>query len=217
LRAQVAELRDSRARIVKAGDEERRRLERDLHDGAQQRLLGLGMGLQLLQAKLDRPDLAPLLEELHHELDETLAELRELARGIHPAVLSDHGIDAAVRTLAARAAIPVRVEGAVGRLPDHIETAAYFVVAEALANIAKYANATHVEIRVGHPAAALTLEIDDDGVGGATPISGGGLRGLADRVGALDGRLLLDSPAGEGTRLRAEIPCPSLAEAAIPH
>ncbi len=210
LRAQLAALRDSRARIVRAGDEERRRLERDLHDGAQQRLLGIGMGLQLLRGHLDQEEeSSTLLAETERELGQALAELRELARGIHPAVLTDHGIDAAIRTLADRAPIPVTVEGEAGRLPEHVETAAYFVVAEALANVAKYANATRAGIRLRHDGAVLTLEIDDDGTGGASPNGGTGLRGLADRIGALDGHLTLHSPPGQGTRIRAEIPCRS--------
>jgi signal transduction histidine kinase len=207
LRAQLAELRDSRARIVKAGDEERRRLERDLHDGAQQRLLGIGMGLQLLRGHLDRREESKmLLAETETELEQALAELRELARGIHPAVLTDHGLDAAISTLAERAPLPVTIDGNAGRLPEYVETAAYFVVAEALSNVAKYAEAARVVIRVGRDSGELSVEIDDDGVGGARPEAGGGLRGLADRVGALEGHLLIDSPSGHGTRIRAEIP-----------
>ena len=189
LRAQLDELRESRARIVKAGDEERRRLERDLHDGAQQRLLGIGLGLQLLRPHVHEQEPSELLEETERELELALTELRGLARGIHPAVLSDHGIDAAIRTLAERASFAVAIEGTAGRLPEHIETAAYFVVAEALTNVAKHANANRALIRIGRDPAGLTIEIDDDGVGAANPGQGSGLHGLADRVGALGGTI----------------------------
>jgi signal transduction histidine kinase len=216
LRAQLAELRDSRARIVAAGDEERRRLERDLHDGAQQRLLGLGMALQLLRTNVtDGEKSQALLDETEAELHEALAELRELARGIHPAVLTDQGLDAALRTLAERAPLAVTVEGDTGRLPPHVETAAYFVAAEALANVVKHAAATKVVIRSAHHDGTLTLEIADDGVGGAHQNGGTGLRGLADRVGALDGRLAVDSAPGAGTRVRVEIPVNEPARAVL--
>jgi signal transduction histidine kinase len=218
LRAQLAELRDSRARIVAAADDERRRLERDLHDGAQQRLLGLGMALQLLRPHLAEGE-APraLLRETEAELQEALAELRELARGIHPAVLTDHGLDAALRTLAERAPLPVSVDGEAGPVPAHVETAAYFVAAEALANVVKYAGASRAAVRVGHEGDLLCLEIEDDGVGGASPLHGSGLRGLTDRVGALGGQLLVDSVPGHGTNVRASIPyhAPTPAAAAL--
>ena len=208
LRAQLGELRDSRARIVKAGDRERRRLERDLHDGAQQRLLALGMGLHLLGGHVD-PSGKELLAESEVELQQALRELRELAQGIHPAALTDNGLADAVRTLAQRAPVPVTtdVDEQMGRLPGHVETAAYFVVAETLANIAKYAEASEAWITVGRENGNARVEIRDDGKGGATPDSGTGLRGLADRVGALDGDLTIDSPRGGGTRIIAEIPC----------
>ena len=185
---QLVELRESRARIVRAGDEERRRLERDLHDGAQQRLLALGMGLQLLHGHVD-PAAQELLTESDHELQEALRELRELAQGIHPAALTDNGLADAVRTLAQRApvAVTVDVDEHTGRLPGHVETAAYFVVAESLANIAKYAQASEAWVTVGRENGSARIEIRDDGKGGATPDRGTGLRGLADRVGALDG------------------------------
>ena len=210
LRAQLVELQESRARIVKAGDEERRRLERDLHDGAQQRLLALGMGLQLLQGHVDASS-EELLQENERELRHALQELRELAQGIHPAALTDNGLGDAVRTLAQRAPVPVDVEvdESMGRLPGHVETAAYFVVAEALANIAKYADATEARVTVGRTNSQARIEIQDDGNGGATPDRGSGLRGLTDRVGALDGQLTIDSPPGKGTRIIAEIPCTS--------
>jgi signal transduction histidine kinase len=206
LRVQLLELRASRARIVRAADEERRRLERDLHDGAQQRLLGLGMGLQLLAGHLGEGG-QELLEEVQRELDEALRELRELARGIHPAVLTDQGLDAAVRTLAQRAPVPVMVSTDGERPPVHVETAAYFVVSEALANIAKYARASRASVALARENGDLRVEVADDGVGGASLGTGSGLTGLADRVGALGGRLSLESPPGGGTRLRAVIPC----------
>ncbi len=210
LRAQLVELRESRARIVRAGDEERRRLERDLHDGAQQRLLALGMGLQLLDGHVDRSG-KELLAESEVELQQALRELRDLAQGIHPAALTDNGLADAVRTLALRAPVPVTVdvEEHMGRLPGHVETAAYFVVAESLANIAKYAEASEAWVTVGRENGNAHIEIRDDGKGGATPVRGTGLRGLADRVGALDGELTIESPQAGGTRIVAEIPCAS--------
>jgi signal transduction histidine kinase len=208
LRAQLAELRESRARIVRAGDEERRRLERDLHDGAQQRLLGIGMALQLLRSSGD-PEAQRLLDETQVEVQAALAELRELARGIHPAVLTDHGLGAAVRTLAERAPVPVQVTATDERFPGEIETAVYFIVAEALTNVAKHADASKVWVTVERMNGAVHVEVRDDGGGGAGLDGGGGLRGLADRAGALDGRLAVDSPPGGGTRVSVEIPCAS--------
>jgi signal transduction histidine kinase len=211
LRAQLAELRDSRARLVRSADEERRRLERDLHDGAQQRLLGLGMALQLLHARVEGDAGAEaLVSETETELRHALFELRELARGIHPAVLTDQGLCTAVRTLADRAPLPVEIQDSAEGLPPHVETAAYFIVAEALTNVAKYAHATKAWVTLSHLAGGqLLIEVRDNGVGGADPAGGSGLHGLADRVGALDGCLALDSPLGQGTRLRAKIPCAS--------
>jgi signal transduction histidine kinase len=207
LRAQLVELRESRARLVRTGDEERRRLERDLHDGAQQRLLGLGMGLQLLRGRQPDAESSALLAEAETELQEALAELRELARGIHPAVLTDHGLDAAVRTLAERSPVPVEVQPLGERLPGHVETAAYFVVAEALANVAKYAHATSARVNLSRENGHARIEVTDNGVGGADHSRGSGLKGLADRVGALDGRLRVQSVVGSGTTVVAEIPC----------
>src|SRR5262249_50769210 len=189
-------------------DEERRRLERNLHDGAQQRLLGLGMALQLLRPHVDE-DGEPLLAETEHELQEALAELRELARGIHPAVLTDQGLDAAVRTLAARAPVPVTVTSDGERLSAHVETAAYFVVAEALANIAKYAHAARAHVTLARENGNAIIDVQDDGIGGAHATSGSGLTGLADRVAALGGRLPIASPGGAGTHVTAVIPCAS--------
>ena len=208
LRVQLAELRESRARIVRAGDDERRRLERDLHDGAQQRLLGIGMALRLLRTRVDgNEEAAALVDEAEAEAQSALRELRELARGIHPAILTDQGLDAAVRTLAERAPIPVEVSAPSGRLPPHVETAVYFVVAEALANVAKHAHAGRGKVTIVSCPGCVTVEVEDDGVGGARLDGGSGLRGLVDRVGALDGRLLVDDQPGAGTLLRAEIPC----------
>jgi signal transduction histidine kinase len=211
LRAQLVALRESRARIVRAGDEERRRLERDLHDGAQQRLLGVGMGLRLLRARTrDDADASALLDDTEREVQSALQELRELARGIHPAVLTDHGLAAAVRTLAERAPLPVEVHDSGDPLPPHVETAAYFVVAEALANIVKYSQASRAWVTIDCHAGRAVVEVRDDGIGGACENgSGSGLRGLGDRIGALDGHLSIESPQGGGTRLRAEIPCGS--------
>jgi signal transduction histidine kinase len=208
LRAQLAEIRESRARIVRAGDEERRRLERDLHDGAQQRLLGIGMALQLLRPSAD-PEAQRLLDETQEEVQAALAELRELARGIHPAVLTDHGLAPALRTLGERAPVPVSVSASDGRFPGEVETAVYFIVAEALANVAKHAHASKASVRVAQDNGLVRVEIVDDGVGGAGFGAGTGLRGLADRAGALDGKLVVESLPGDGTRVLVEIPCES--------
>jgi signal transduction histidine kinase len=210
LRAQLAELRASRARIVSAGDEERRRLERDLHDGAQQRLLSLGLALQLARTKLgpDANGAADLLAEADAELRAALDELRELARGIHPAVLSEQGLGAALKTLAERSPVPVTIAAAPEeRLPAPAEAVAYFLVSEALANVAKYARASRVHVSVSDRDGRVLVDVDDDGIGGASPSRGSGLRGLADRVHALDGQLELESESGRGTHLHAEIPC----------
>jgi signal transduction histidine kinase len=210
LRAQLAELRASRARMVSAGDEERRRLERDLHDGAQQRLLSLGLALQLARAKLgpDADGAADLLAEADDELRAALDELRELARGIHPAVLTEQGLGPAVSSLADRSPVPVTIASLPERrLPAPAEAAAYFIVSEALANVAKYAHASSVRVNVAETNGGVLVDVDDDGVGGADPARGSGLRGLADRVHALDGQLTVDSPPGHGTHLHAAIPC----------
>ena len=208
LRERLEELRASRARIVEAGDAERRRLERDLHDGAQARLVALALLLRSARTRA-APDteLAALLDRAQEELQTSLTELRELARGIHPAVLTDRGLEPALEALVDRAPVPVDVEADVdGRLPGPVESAAYFVVSEALTNVAKYAGATQATVSVRRQTGRVTVEVADDGVGGADAARGSGLRGLADRVAALDGTLSLDSPAGRGTRLRAEIP-----------
>ncbi len=209
LRARVEELRASRDRIVEAGTAERRRLERNLHDGAQQRLVALSLTMRLAQVNVhkDPAKAEAMLAAAHEELTLALGELRELARGIHPAVLSDRGLGAALEALAGRAPIPVELADVPeDRLPEPIEAAAYFVVAEALTNVVKYAHASQATVTVERVNGHAVVEIADDGIGGADPDRGSGLRGLADRVSALDGRMRLDSPAGAGTRLRAEIP-----------
>ena len=204
------ELASSRARIVEAADTERRRLERNLHDGAQQRLVSLALQLQLVRASLRRDPEATeqLVQIAADDLKQALAELRELARGIHPAILSDRGLAAALRALVERAPVPVtltRIPDA--RLPDAIEAAIYYVVAEAITNVAKYAHATHANVAVERSHGIATVVISDDGVGGAKPGAGSGLVGLTDRVEALSGRLRLESTPGRGTRLSAQIPC----------
>jgi signal transduction histidine kinase len=208
LRESLEELRASRARLVEAGDAARRKLERDLHDGAQSRLVALALTLRAARRRAgDDEELARLLDQAQDELKTSLAELRELARGIHPAVLTERGLEAAVQTLVARAPVPVTVDAeGTGRLPAPVESAAYFVVSEGLANVAKYANASHASVAVRCVSDRVTVEVADDGVGGADTANGSGLRGLADRVAALDGTLTLESPAGRGTHLRAEIP-----------
>jgi signal transduction histidine kinase len=209
LRARLVELRASRARLVEAGDAERRRLERNLHDGAQSRLVALALNLRVARMRAgDGSETAALLDASIDELKQSLAELRELARGIHPAVLSEHGLEAAVRGLAARAAVPVDVvAGPAGQLPAAVETAAYFVIAEALTNVSKYAHANHAMVRVERVDGHLVVDVSDDGVGGATAAGGSGIRGLSDRVAALSGTLEVSSPPGHGTRLRADLPC----------
>ncbi|HEV3001082.1 MAG TPA: sensor histidine kinase [Solirubrobacteraceae bacterium] len=212
LRARVEELRDSRQRLVEAGLKERRRLERDLHDGAQQRLVALSLQLGLVASSLDRDPQAAreLLDGARAEARAAVEDLRELARGIHPAVLTDRGLAAALESLADRAPLPVEVAAVPdGRLPGAVEAAAYFVVAESLTNVAKYARATHAEVRVARADGHAIVEVRDDGVGGADPCAGTGLRGLADRLSALDGRLEVESEPGRGTVVRARVPCAS--------
>jgi signal transduction histidine kinase len=214
LRARVEELQTSRARLVEISMFERRRLERDLHDGAQQRLVALSLQLGLARRKLaDDPGVgATMLDDARTELERALEELRELARGIHPAVLTDRGLEPAVEALAARTPLPVDVEAMLNdRLPAAVEAAAYFVVAESLTNVAKYAQADHAAVRVGRQDGFAVVEVSDDGVGGADPTAGSGLRGLADRLAALDGRLEVHSPPGGGTVVRANIPCSTCA------
>ncbi|MFD7998270.1 sensor histidine kinase [Streptomyces mirabilis] len=208
LGAKVIELTWSRVRLVDAFETERRRIERDLHDGAQQRLVALTMTLGL--ARLDAPPgpLADQLAKAHEEAGKALAELRELIHGIHPKVLADYGLEAAVADAADRSAVPVDVDLELpGRLPQAVEAAAYFVVCEALANVAKHSGADRARVAGGHTEGRLSLEVRDDGRGGAAAGGGTGLTGLADRVSVLDGRLSLSSPPGGPTLLRVEIPC----------
>jgi signal transduction histidine kinase len=212
LRAQLAELRTSRTRIVQAGDEERRRLERNLHDGAQQRLLSLGLALQLARAQIgaEANGSSELLAEAEDELRAALDELRELARGIHPAILTDQGLAAAVRSLAERSSVPVTIVALPERrLDEPIEAAAYFLVSESLANCAKYADASTIRVTITRRDGNAVVDIDDNGVGGADPAGGSGLRGLSDRIHALDGTFRIESARGGGTHIHAEIPCAS--------
>jgi PAS domain S-box-containing protein len=205
---QQSELEASRARIVAAGDEARRKLERNLHDGAQQRLVSLSLALRLIQSRLRRDPTGAeqLMEAAREELAQALEELRELARGIHPAVLTDRGLTAALEALASRSPLPVEIEAPTGELPPSVEAAAYYVVSEALANVTKYAEASYVTVKVAANNGYAHVEVTDDGVGGADPRRGSGLSGLADRVASLSGRLDVESPPGVGTRVRAEIP-----------
>lgn len=208
LRAHLAEVLASRTRIVEAGDRERRRVERNLHDGAQQRLVALGLTLNLTRRKAESdPALATLLAEAHQDLDQALAELRELARGIHPSIVTDLGLPGAVEALAERPGTPVVLElDLPDDLPDQVAVAAYFVVAEALANVNKYAEASNAVVRASVSGGALRLSVTDDGRGGAVARSGSGLEGLRDRAGALGGTLALESPVGGGTTVVLELP-----------
>jgi signal transduction histidine kinase len=209
LRARLEALRASRARIVEAGDAERRRLGRDLHDGAQQRLVALMLELQLARETWERDPATArgLVDQAFGNAQAAVDELRDLASGIHPAVLTQRGLDAAIESLATRSPVPVELGDPLeARLPVPVETAAYYVVAEALTNVAKYADATHARVEVRHADGEALVEVRDDGTGGADPAAGSGLRGLADRVGALDGRLEVESPPGAGTLVRAVFP-----------
>jgi signal transduction histidine kinase len=209
LRARLDELRGSRARIVQAAHDERQLLERNLHDGAQQRLIALSLELSLLEERLaDDPEATRRLDQARREVAASLEELREIARGLHPAVVSGHGLEVALEQLAARAALPVRLTVQIGgRLAEPVEVASYYVVAESLTNVARYSQASAAAIEVSRSNGYLSVEVIDDGVGGADSERGSGLRGLADRVEALGGRLRVWSPAGGGTRVKAEIPC----------
>jgi signal transduction histidine kinase len=212
LRAQLDEVRQSRRRLVTAADDERRRLERDLHDGAQQRLLALAIQLRTAQRQLGAssdPEVDRILAAGVDELQAAVLELRELAHGVHPAVLTDEGLAAALEALASRAALPVALDVDDARMPAQVEAAAYFVVCEALANTVKHAGATSATVSARRRDGVLVVEVGDDGVGGARTDGGTGLRGLADRVEALGGRLRVESPAGGGTRVIGEIPCAS--------
>ena len=209
--AQLAEVHASRARILEAADRARRDIERNLHDGAQQRLVGVALELNVwLATHRDLPEevRAPVSSALE-ELRSGLAELRDLARGLHPAVLSDHGLEHALRALAQRAAVPVELQVSLPeqRLPMAVEAAAYFAVSEALTNVARYAQASHASVSADECDGQLNVTIDDDGVGGAALGAGSGLQGLRDRLAALDGSLVIEERTGGGTRLRAELPC----------
>ena len=211
LRARLEELRGSRSRVIEAGQKERQRLERNLHDGAQQRLIALSLDLSLLEQELGGDDgTGKRLARARQEIATSLGELREVARGIHPAVVSGHGLAVALEQLTARTPVPVRLSVAVDeRLPEQVEVAAYYLVSESLANVAKHASASSASVDVSRTNGQVVVEIVDDGVGGADSERGSGLRGLADRVEALGGRLRVWSPAGGGTRVKAEIPCAS--------
>jgi signal transduction histidine kinase len=209
LRARLDELRGSRQRVIEAGQEERQRLERNLHDGAQQRLIALSLELGLLGEQLGSdPEASGRLAVARREVALSLEELRAVARGIHPAVVSGHGLAVAVESLAARATIPVRLTVTLkDRMAERLEVAAYYVVSESLTNIAKHAQATSASVDITRRNGQVVVEILDDGVGGADTERGSGLRGLADRVEALGGRLRVWTPQGGGTRVRAEMPC----------
>ena len=200
--ARAEELARSRARLASAAAAERRRIGRDLHDGAQQRLVGALMRIE--EARRVTP--SPALDAAAEEARRAVRELRDLAAGIHPAVLTDHGLAAALEDLAADAALPVELELDEARHPPDVEAAGYFLVAEALANVAKHAQATAVTVAVARRGDELVITVADDGRGGADPLRGSGLHGLADRVAALGGTLALDSPAGGGTTVRAALP-----------
>ena len=209
LRARLEELQGSRARVIEAGQKERQRLERNLHDGAQQRLIALSLELSLLEERLhDDPHAKARLDQARQEIAVSLEELRDVARGIHPAVLSGHGLEVALESIAATAPLPVRLTVDLDRrLEEPLEVAAYYVVSEGLANIAKHASAISATVDVARMNGQIVVEVADDGVGGADTERGSGLRGLADRVEALGGRLRVWTPRGGGTRVRAEMPC----------
>jgi Signal transduction histidine kinase len=209
LRASVEQLRGSRERVLQAGQKERQRLERDLHDGAQQRLVALSLSLGVLESKLGADtDATTGLAQARQEIAASLVELRDVARGLHPAVLSAHGLAIALESLAARAPLPVRLKVDVdGRVGEAVEVTAYYVVSECLTNIGKHAEATLATVDVIRLDGQVVVEVVDDGRGGADAERGSGLRGLADRVEALGGRLQVWTPRGRGTRVRAELPC----------
>ncbi|MFL5955387.1 MAG: sensor histidine kinase [Gaiellaceae bacterium] len=209
VRSQLTEVRASRERIVSAADAERRRIERNLHDGAQQRLVALSIALGLEASRAD-PAAADVLSRAQDEVEQTIAEVRDLARGIHPTLLRDEGLQTAVEALARRASIPVKVHGAVhDRLPDSIALAAYFVVSEALTNVVKHASPSEASVVLDHAARVLRVTVTDDGVGGARLREGSGLAGLRDRLDALGATLAIESEPGQGTIVRAELPCES--------
>jgi signal transduction histidine kinase len=210
VKAQLEEVRASRARIVAATDAERRRLERDIHDGAQQRLVIASLAVQRAQAEAGSsgPAVAETLANAADELKLALSELRELARGIHPAILTEEGLGPALESLADRSPVDTVIDSdSIGRLPPPVEATAYFVVSEALANVAKYSRARRATVALTVAHGHLHVEVADDGIGGAEMSNGSGLRGLVDRVAALGGELAVRSPIEGGTRIVAEIPC----------
>jgi signal transduction histidine kinase len=211
-RAHLAELRASQARLIEAADTERQKLERDLHDGAQQRFVALSLALASVEDRIqsDPSAAGQLLADARRELMEGLDELRELARGMHPAALAQGGLKLAVETLATRCPVPVTLDVRVAdRLPERVETAAYFLISEALTNVAKYADATVATVGVVRENDVVLIEVRDDGIGGADVDGGSGLRGLTDRIEVLGGRLAIWSPSGRGTSIRAQLPCAS--------
>jgi signal transduction histidine kinase len=210
LRAQLEEVRQSRARLVEAADSERRRVERDLHDGAQQQLVTMLLSLQLDNVEAHKrsdANLSQILEGNIEALKRALSELRELARGIHPAILVEAGLAPAIRSLAERCPIPVDVAGDPGRLDPHLEAALYFVASEAITNAVKHSRGRRISVGLQRDAAVATVDVSDDGIGGADLSRGSGLVGLADRVAAVGGRLDIKSNPGTGTKLHAEVPC----------
>jgi signal transduction histidine kinase len=210
LAERVEALTESRARAIDAAATERRRIERDLHDGAQQRLVALALGLGMARRKLDSDPAAAaeLITDAHEEAMRALAEIRDLARGIHPAVLTDRGLDAAVSALAARCPVPVEIDVSLPtRLPEPVESTAYFFIAEALTNVARHGRASAVRVSAAVTDGHLGIEVEDDGIGGASRGEGGGLSGLADRLAAQDGRLALQSPPGGPTVVSMRVPC----------
>jgi signal transduction histidine kinase len=212
VQAQLTTVKESRSRIVAAADEERRRIERDIHDGAQQRLVTLALELRSAQRKLGAtgdPEVEQLLDSAVAELQEALDELRELARGVHPAILTEEGLAPALESLAARSPVAVSLEVPEERYAAEVEAAAYFVACEALTNVAKHAGATSATVRAYRFNGRLVVEVTDDGVGGAEALDGHGLRGLMDRVEALGGSLAVESLPYGGTRVVGEIPCAS--------
>jgi signal transduction histidine kinase len=212
-RAQLAQVKESRVRIVAAADEERRRIERDLHDGAQQRLAALALQLRTAQRRLDSgaadPSVEALLESAVAELQAANEELRELVRGVYPAILTEDGLAAAIESLALRTPFPIELDVVEERFPAQVEATAYFLACEGLANVAKHAQASKAAVRVSREDGLLRVEVADNGLGGARPLAGSGLSGLADRVEALGGRLRIDSSSGAGTTIIGEIPCAS--------
>jgi signal transduction histidine kinase len=212
LTERVEELTESRSAVMRAMHMERRRIERDLHDGAQQRLVSLAMDLGRAREKLetDPEGARRIIDQSHEQAKEVLTEMRELVRGIHPAVLTDRGLDAAISAIAGRSPIPVEVDVRLKeRLPEEVEGTAYFVIVEALTNVTRHSGATAAKVQVYRDGNWLRITVEDNGRGGADPAKGTGMRGLRDRIAALDGSFAFSSPEGRGTRISVEIPCVS--------